>query len=137
MKCSFTIWLARDNKSWTSETILWKTSPHAAEQPTISSKRQPEIHQFKTGKPQPTSAHPNQATKSSPKANKQNISFPQRKPLALVNKGQTCYANTILQLFYFERNILTSLKRGNSSSQIIKALLLFDTLAQGKSKLDP
>ena len=135
MKCSFTIWLARDNKSWTPEPILWKTSAHSAEQPTISSKRQPEIHQFQTAKPQP--AQPNQATRSPPKANKQNIPFSQQKPLALVNKGQTCYANTILQLFYFERNILTSLKQGNSSSQIIKALVLFDTLAQGKSKLDP
>ena len=74
MECSFCIWLARNNKEWTSTTNL-KVKDSLKESCNSPS-------------PMP---HPEQKIKPVSKPN--SIC-----PVGLINKGNTCYANSILKV---------------------------------------
>ena len=76
MECSFCIWLARNNKEWTSTTNL-KVKDSLKESCNSPS-------------PMP---YPKQKIKPVSKAN--SIC-----PVGFINKGNTCYANSILQNAY-------------------------------------
>ena len=74
MECSFCIWLARNNKEWTSTTNL-KVKDSLKESCNSPS-------------PMP---YPKQKIKPVSKANS-------IRPIGFINKGNTCYANSILQV---------------------------------------
>ena len=77
MECSFCIWLARNNKEWT---------PAANCKLNDSSKE--------TYNSESSMSSLKQTTK--PGSNAKSL-----QPVGFINKGNTCYANSILQIFTF------------------------------------
>ena len=67
MECSFCIWLARNNKAWSSKEIDL----------SLKTPEDPLVHQ----NPLPTTSKTNSPL-----------------PVGFINKGNTCYANVILQV---------------------------------------
>ena len=96
MECSFCIWLARNNKEWTSTTNL-KVKDSLKESCNSPS-------------PMP---YPKQKIKPVSKANS-------IRPVGFINKGNTCYANSILQVLSV---ILTPRNRVPSESNHISPML--------------
>ena len=76
MESSFCIWLDRDSVVWQSV----------------------ELNSPLTNTPRPESSSP-LILKAKIKNNLQNSPAPSKSPVGFINKGKTCYANTILQEF--------------------------------------
>ena len=76
MESSFCIWLGRDSVVWQSV----------------------ELNSPLTNTPPPESSSP-LILKAKIKNNLQNSPAPSKSPVGFINKGKTCYANTILQEF--------------------------------------
>lgn len=129
MKCSFVIWTARDNKLWVPEKITWKGPDRLCQSEKFVSPVPTKVQDL----PGPD-AKPKQ---KSSRASQQTVTSSTLNPVGLINKGQTCYANTILQLLFFNPQLLTPLTRIQSPSPLIKSLILFKTLSKMKPCLDP
>jgi len=107
MKRSFHIWLARNSPDWVldSPSCPWQKVKHRFETKTVSSGRKhhntPHERQHisspqsKSSRSPPTPT-PNQVDSETITSSKGTTS---RKPLGLANKGNTCYANSLLQAF--------------------------------------
>ena len=78
MQCSFVIWMARNSKHWKQEATLSPTCHFASNKDAQKSRSQ-----NKQVVSLPSSANP--------------VIIPTKKPVGLHNKGNTCYANSILQ----------------------------------------
>ena len=85
MHCSFLIWTARNSKLWHQEPITMSTAslPCSIPSAVVSSK-----------------SAPNLVLNNSPVVSESSSSFAQPKPIGLNNKGNTCYANSILQVLH-------------------------------------
>ena len=99
MECSFCIWLARNNKAWSSKEIDL----------SLKTPEDPLVHQ----NPLSTTSKRNSLKTNSPL------------PVGFINKGNTCYANAILQVL----SVLPSLWiRVPSESSSLSPLLKSKTL---------
>ena len=99
MECSFCIWLARNNKAWSSKEIDL----------SLKTPEDPLVHQ----NPLSTTSKTNSLKTNSPL------------PVGFINKGNTCYANAILQVL----SVLPSLWiRVSSESSSLSPLLKSITL---------
>ena len=99
MECSFCIWLARNNKPWSSKEINL----------SLKTPEDPLVHQ----NPLSTTSKTNSLKTNSPL------------PVGFINKGNTCYANAILQVL----SVLPSLwirvpSESSSLSPLLKSIAL-------------
>ena len=99
MECSFCIWLARNNKAWSSKEI----------ELSLKTSEDPLVHQ----NPLSTTSKTNSLKTNSPL------------PVGFINKGNTCYANAILQVL----SVLPSLwirvpSESSSLSPLLKSITL-------------
>ena len=99
MECSFCIWLARNNKGWSSKEIDL----------SLKTPEDPLVHQI----PLSTTSKTNSLKTNSPL------------PVDFINKGNTCYANAILQVL----SVLPSLwiivpSESSSLSPLLKSIAL-------------
>ena len=124
MEASFCIWLARDNHNWAETNVCLKQSLSKHQKdPTL-----PKLSSHKTPAP----------------VNSQVSSQPKGKQLSalhqgFVNKGNTCYANAILQTI----SVLETFWRQRVSenmlfSPLVKALILnMNILSRSSKSIDP
>ena len=115
MECSFCIWLARNNKEWTS-TINLKVKDSLKESCNSPS-------------PMP---YPKQKIQPVSKAN------PIR-PVGFINKGNTCYANSILQVLSVMPTLWNRVpSESNHLSPMLQAISLITAVKKNSTKpIDP
>ena len=109
MECSFCIWLARNNKEWTPSATNCKLNDSSKE----------------TYNSQSSMSSLKQTTK--PGSNAKSL-----RPVGFINKGNTCYTNSILQIlsviptlwnrFPSESNTLSPMLRAISLNMAIKKI---------------
>ena len=133
MKASFTLWLARDNKLWKPDKIVWKPGSSPVNGPAYQIPKPPKVHNLETGEKNNSPEVINTPTRTA--HNPKRTAMSAEKPIGIRNLGQTCYANVILQLFQCNSQLLSSLQ--GSSSPVVKALLLFKVIAKTKQPFDP
>ena len=113
MECSFCIWLARNNKAWCSKEIDL----------SLKTPEDPLVHQ----NPLSTTSKTNSLKTNSPL------------PVGFINKGNTCYANAILQVL----SVLPSLcirvpSESSSLSPLLKSISLkMKIKSRSKKPVDP
>ena len=99
MECSFCIWLARNNKAWSSKEIDL----------SLKNPKDPLVHQ----NPLLTTSKTNSLKTNSPL------------PVGFINKGNTCYANAILQvLSVLPSHWITVPSESSSLSPLLKSITL-------------
>ena len=99
MECSFCIWLARNNKAWSSKEIDL----------SLKTPEDPLVHQ----NPRSTTSKTNSLKTNSPL------------PVGFINKGNTCYANAILQVLSVLPSVWIRVPSESSSlSPLLKSIAL-------------
>ena len=131
MKSSFCIWLARDSKMWCQPALISSlkslSKPESRVPPPASSSNETEISFKPCDSPNP------KIQKSIPS----RISVP--KHAGLLNKGNTCYANSILQAFSVIPTLWSQLpSEGSCQSPLVKATtLIMSLLHRSSNPIDP
>ena len=131
MKCSFCIWVARDSQEW-SQSALISSIEQKSPTPNNSEPVSPPVVAEVSFN---TLSNPLVSQKPTP--SQHNILPP--KHAGLLNKGNTCYANSILQAL----SVLPSLWSQSSSeglcqSPLVKAITLnMSLLNRSSSRIDP
>ena len=110
MECPFCIWLARNNKDWTPSAANCKLNDPSKE----------------ICKSPSSLSSPKQTTKSV--SNTKSI-----RPVGFINKGNTCYANSILQILSVMHNLCS---RVPSESNILSPMLQAITQQSCKKELN-
>ena len=144
MKSSFAIWLARDNKDWIPEKVVWPDTASNHAPPSDSSLVPPSS----PAAPDPVSSSPSSSSPSPPTL-PTTTPVPQlprpepsryyRKPVGLTNHGNTCYVNSILQAIHGIPELWRRLpSEFVSDSIILKPLILcLSLMSSSNSSLDP
>ena len=116
MECSFCIWLARNNKEWTPSATNCKLNDSSKE----------------TYNSQSSMSSLKQTTK--PVSNAKSL-----RPVGFINKGNTCYANSILQILSVIPTLWNRVpSESNTLSPMLRAISLNMTIKKNSSKpVDP
>ena len=116
MKCFFCIWLARNNKEWTPSATNCKLNDSSKE----------------TYNSQSSMSSLKQTTK--PGSNAKSL-----RPVGFINKGNTCYANSILQILSVIPTLWNRVpSESNTLSPMLRAISLNMTIKKNSSKpVDP
>ena len=145
MKSSFCIWAARDDPSWKPDVVSWSSS--LAGSPTQPTKL---LEPSRAGTHPASSQKPTLASKQlkSTSAVKQSSASqtctPKHKtsnklPIGLLNHGNTCYANSLLQALFFIPEIWSKIPSTfYSSSPFTKSfMLVMSFLRNNNTVFDP
>ena len=144
MKSSFCIWAARDDPSWKPDVVTWtSTLGKSSTQTTNSSENSPTITRSATVQ-KPLRAV-QQTLKSKPDTNHSVTSKPNtaklsnKIPIGLLNLGNTCYANSLIQSLFFTPEIWSKVPSTfHSSSPFIKSfMLVMSFLRNNNTVFDP
>ena len=122
MKSSFCIWAARDDPSWTPSAVAWSTSLNKT-----------------SDKPLSTSKSPGVCTPVAPVRPKLKTKCSSKCPIGLVNLGNTCYANSLLQSLFFLPEIWSKIPSTfYNSSPFTKSFMTVTTFPRNNSiAVDP
>ena len=112
MECSFSIWLARNNKDWTPSTVnchLNDPSKETYNSPSSLSSVKQTIRPVSNAK--------------------------LTRPVGFINKGNTCYANSILQVLSVVPNLWNKVpSESNTLSPMLRAISLNMALKKNATK---
>ena len=140
MKASFKIWLARDNKDWVPETISLPEDPSPPKVQSISQPG-PVPRSVSTStqcnlpiSPSPPVTTPTPLSTVPTSSHTKLCSI----PVGLVNHGNTCYINCILQVLQVFPRFWLASSNVQTVSPFLKSLfLLLSLMKNGSHKLDP
>ena len=145
MRSSFCIWAARDDPSWKPETVTWSTSlGKVSTQPTkLPEPTGATIHPASIQKP-PLFSQPLKSKSGVKQSIGSQTSAPKLKPynklpIGLLNHGNTCYANSLLQALYFTPEIWSKIPSTfyNSSPFTKSFILVMKFLRNNNTVVDP
>ena len=132
MKSSFCIWLARNSKAWSQDLLPSSSQPSPVKVSKVKSPLSsiPEDSEV--------SFNPSSLAKSDSLKKDTQSSSERVKHAGLINKGNTCYANSILQVL----SVIPSLWSQSSSetpclSQLVKSVAHIMSLLNRSSPVDP
>ena len=134
MKCSFYIWLSRDTKDWSLEN---ENSSFVATERPPSTKPRPLFKDLTRNSQKQDSA--TESSAKPPQQDKENSKPIRYHNKGLLNKGNTCYVNAILQCL----NVLPQFWTALASVSTCKSTLgsscskLFQQLSSAKVSVDP
>ena len=137
MKSSFCIWAARDDPSWKPDVVAWSTSLRGiSTQQTKLQGSLPVTTHPSSSQHQPESI--GQPSKCNPHT-KSKIKPLNKHPIGLLNLGNTCYANSLLQALFFIPEIWSKVSSTfYSSSPFTKSfMLVMSFLRNNRTVFDP